>query len=119
MVKKISMVLGIVVAIFIVIGSLWKYDQYKADASELKKANEQIQLKADAIELKKANEQILLVSARLDQKIINDNIRALQRQIWDTKMYYQKMGQQIPPEVQRNIQRWEADIQRLQRQLGR
>jgi len=90
MVKKISMLLGIVVAIFVVIGSLWKYDQYKADASELKKANEQIQLKADAIELKKANEQILLVSARLDQKIINDNIRALQRQIWDTKISHRK-----------------------------
>ena len=103
MIKKISMVLGIVVAFFVVIGGLWKYDQIKADAAELKVTKDQIQL----------------VAARLDQKIVNDNIRYIQQRIWDIQMYYQKMGQLIPPEVQQQINKMEYDIKMLMQQLGK
>ena len=103
MIKKISMVLGIVVAFFVVIGGLWKYDQIKADAAEVKVVNDQIQL----------------VASRLDQKIVNDNIRYIQQRIWDIQMYYQKMGQLIPPEVQQQINKMEYDIKMLMQQLGK
>lgn len=118
MTKRIQMWLGIIVAVFVIIGGLWRYDQYKADASEVQAVNEQILLKADSTELQAANEQILLVSARLNQKIINDNIRAIQQRIWDMQMYYQKQNQPIPPEVQQQIRKMEYDIQQLKRQLG-
>jgi len=94
MIKKISTVVGIIVALFVILGGAWKYDQMKADASELQ-----------------------LVAARLDQKIVNDNIRAVQQRIWDMEMYYKKMGQLIPPEVEQQIVQMKYDIEVMKQQL--
>ncbi len=77
MIKKLSTIIGLILALITLIGVIYTYDQSKAKASDL-----------------------MLTNQRLDQKIMDDRADRVQERIWKLEDRYEnkKMEQVIKDE---------------------
>jgi hypothetical protein len=83
--KKISAILGIIVLLGSIIGGAIAYDRKKADQCDL-------DLKAD-------REDFLVMEYRFNQKSLTDEIRIIQRDIWDIEKEFGYDVTRMPPNI--------------------
>lgn len=72
---------------------------------------------AKACDVEEVYAELMLTAQRLDEKIVYDDIRRMQQYIRELEMYYKKMGQPVPPDVELQIKRMQDEINRLNRSL--
>ena len=94
--KKIASVLGIIVALFTIIGGLYAYDQIKADKKDL-----------------------LAVELRLDQKIMRDDRYSIQKDIWSIEKQYGTDPGKYPIKIRDYYNKLKFDLKELEKELNR